>query len=115
MHMINDKGEAVYFNYVRKNNKDYWVVKGIALVCDFGGLTAPEILFERKGMSGYSQPCGAPWQTFIANSKKALEIQAGVYQSMTKPPDLTEGVQPETMTVQETASASEQTGIPAPL
>lgn len=47
--------------------------------------------------------------------KKALEIQAGVYQSMTKPPDLTEGVQPETMTVQETASASEQTGIPAPL
>lgn len=21
MHMINDKGEAVYFNYVRKNNK----------------------------------------------------------------------------------------------
>lgn len=89
--------------------------KRIALVCDFGGLTAPEILFERKGMSGYSQPCGAPWQTFTANSKKALEIQAGVYQSMTKPPDLTEGVQPETMTVQETASASEQTGIPAPL
>ena len=29
MHMINDKGDAVYFNYVRKNNKDYWVVKGI--------------------------------------------------------------------------------------
>lgn len=29
MHMVNDKGEAVYFNYVRKNNKDYWVVKGI--------------------------------------------------------------------------------------
>ena len=26
MHMVNDKGEAVYFNYVRKNNKDYWVV-----------------------------------------------------------------------------------------
>ena len=23
MHMVNDKGEAVYFNYVRKNNKDY--------------------------------------------------------------------------------------------
>ena len=23
MHMVNDKGEAVYFNCVRKNNKDY--------------------------------------------------------------------------------------------
>ncbi len=45
--------------------------KRIALVCDFGGITAPEILFERKGMSGYSQPCGAPWQTFVANSKKS--------------------------------------------
>ena len=27
MHMINDKGEAVYY-FVRKNNKDYWVVQG---------------------------------------------------------------------------------------
>lgn len=23
MHMVNDKGEAVYYNLVRKNNKDY--------------------------------------------------------------------------------------------
>lgn len=30
MHMINDKGEAVYYNYVHKNNKDYWVVQGIS-------------------------------------------------------------------------------------
>ena len=29
MHMVNDKGEAVYFNCVRKNNKDYWLVQGI--------------------------------------------------------------------------------------
>lgn len=28
MHMVNDKGEAVYYNLVRKNNKDYWVVYG---------------------------------------------------------------------------------------
>ena len=28
MHMINDKGEAVYYNLVRKNNKDYWLVQG---------------------------------------------------------------------------------------
>ena len=38
--------------------------KRISLVCDFGGLTAPEILFERKGVPGYSPPSGAPWQTF---------------------------------------------------
>lgn len=23
MHMVNDKGEAIYYNLVRKNNKDY--------------------------------------------------------------------------------------------
>lgn len=27
MHMVNDKGEAVYYNLVRKNNKDYWLVQ----------------------------------------------------------------------------------------
>lgn len=36
MHMVNDKGEAVYFNYVRKNNKDYWVVKGIGSTVVYG-------------------------------------------------------------------------------
>ena len=29
MHMVNDKGEAVYYNLVHKNNKDYWLVQGI--------------------------------------------------------------------------------------
>lgn len=29
MHMVNDKGDAVYFNYVYKNGKEQWVVKGI--------------------------------------------------------------------------------------
>lgn len=29
MHMVNDKGEAVYYNPVRKNGKDQWVIKGI--------------------------------------------------------------------------------------
>lgn len=32
--------------------------KRIALVADFGGLTAPEILFERQGVPGYIKPCG---------------------------------------------------------
>ena len=37
------------------HDAQFWGVaqrrKRIALVCDFGGLTAPEILFERKGLS----------------------------------------------------------------
>ena len=32
--------------------------KRIALIADFGGLSAPEILFERKGLSGDFEPCG---------------------------------------------------------
>ena len=32
--------------------------KRIALVADFGGRSAPEILFERKGLSGNPEPCG---------------------------------------------------------
>ena len=36
MHMVNDKGEAVYYNYVRKNNKDYWVVQGIGSTVVYG-------------------------------------------------------------------------------
>lgn len=34
----------------------------IALVADFGGCTAPEILFERESLSGDSSPCGTPWE-----------------------------------------------------
>jgi DNA (cytosine-5)-methyltransferase 1 len=41
----------------------YWGVpqrrKRIALVADFGGLSAPEILFERKGLSGDFEQSGA--------------------------------------------------------
>ena len=29
MRMMNDKGEAVYFNPIRKHGKDQWVIKGI--------------------------------------------------------------------------------------
>ena len=35
----------------------------IALVADFGGLTAPEILFEREGVSGYYPQGRTPWET----------------------------------------------------
>lgn len=36
----------------------------IALIADFGGFTAPEILFERKGVFGDIAQSGTPWQDF---------------------------------------------------
>lgn len=36
----------------------------IALIADFGGFTAPEILFERKGVFGDSPPGGTSWKDF---------------------------------------------------
>lgn len=49
----------------RIHDAQFWGVpqrrKRIALVADFGGLSAPEVLFERKGLSWYpdeSQPAG---------------------------------------------------------
>ena len=41
--------------------------KRIALVADFGGLTAPEILFERQGVSGYIKPRGKEGQAAPGN------------------------------------------------
>ena len=45
----------------RVHDAQFWGVpqrrKRIALVADFGGLSAPEVLFVRKSMSGYSEPC----------------------------------------------------------
>lgn len=38
----------------------------IALVADFGGCTAPEILFERKSVRGYTPPSGTSWKDFAA-------------------------------------------------
>lgn len=47
----------------RVHDAQFWGVpqrrKRIALVADFGGLSAPEILFERKGLSGDSERSGA--------------------------------------------------------
>ena len=44
----------------RLHDAQFWGVpqrrKRIALVADLGGLSAPEILFERKGVSGHSEP-----------------------------------------------------------
>lgn len=46
----------------RVHDAQFWGVpqrrKRIALVCDFGGYTAPEILFERKGLRGNTAESG---------------------------------------------------------
>ena len=50
----------------RLHDAQFWGVpqrrKRISLVADFGGLSAPEILFERKGLSRDLEPCGAEGQ-----------------------------------------------------
>lgn len=47
--------------------------KRLALVADFGGLTAPEILFERKGVPGNTQPCGKERQSVTRNTKNGTD------------------------------------------
>ena len=45
----------------RVHDAQFWGVpqrrKRIALVADFGGLAAPEVLFERKSLSRHTEPC----------------------------------------------------------
>ena len=47
----------------RIHDAQYWGVaqrrRRIALVCDFGGMSAPEVLFESKSVSGDFNPCNA--------------------------------------------------------
>lgn len=43
----------------------------IALVADFGGLSAPEILFEREGLSRYLNQSGAAWKGFTRTAENS--------------------------------------------
>lgn len=47
----------------RVHDAQYWGVaqrrRRIALVCDFGGMSAPEVLFESQSVSGDFNPCNA--------------------------------------------------------
>ena len=78
----------------RIRDAQFWGVpqrrRRIALVADFGGLTAPEILFERESVSGYYPQGRTPWEraTRTAESRfgtagtgritaKTLEIRGG--------------------------------------
>ena len=87
--------------------------KRIALVADFGGLTAPEILFERKGVPGYSPPSGAPWQTFTRSTAESAGEKSSVIPINDKATRCNGGGQPGTMTEPEMALELEQTGTPA--
>lgn len=51
--------------------------KRIALVADFGGLTAPEILFERQGVPGYIKPCGKERQGAAGNTENGTNPTGG--------------------------------------
>ena len=61
----------------RVHDAQFWGVpqrrKRIALVADFGGLSAPEILFERKGLSGDSEPCGEAGQETAGAAGEGVE------------------------------------------
>jgi len=59
----------------RLHDAQFWGVpqrrKRIALVADFGGLTAPEILFERKGLSRDTESCGETGQRTAAGAEES--------------------------------------------
>lgn len=46
----------------------------IALVADFGGKSAPEILFERKGVSRDTESCGTPRKGITADTQGSLGV-----------------------------------------
>ena len=65
----------------RVHDAQFWGVpqrrKRIALVADFGGSTAPEILFEREGVSGDSEPCGTPGKETAGAVGAGVEAASG--------------------------------------
>ena len=44
----------------------------IALVADFGGCAAPEILFERESLSGDSSTCRTPWEGTAGDAENGV-------------------------------------------
>ena len=59
----------------RTLNAEYWGVpqrrKRIFLVADFGGLTAPKVVFERKGLRREVKECREAWQGITGNSERS--------------------------------------------
>ena len=65
----------------RVHDAQFWGVpqrrKRIALVADFGGASAPKILFERKGLSGDSEPGGAERQGTAGGAEESSYRASG--------------------------------------
>ena len=57
----------------RTHDAQFWGVpqrrRRIALVADFGGESAPEILFEREGLRGYFEKGRTPWEGITADAQ----------------------------------------------
>lgn len=51
----------------------------IALVADFGGQSAPEILFVRKGVSGHTEPSGTEGQGFTPRTETGVDGASYAY------------------------------------
>jgi len=73
----------------RVHNAQFWGVaqrrRRISVVCDFGGLSAPEILFERKGLSGDSEPCGEAGQETAGAAGGGVEGAIGTLNTIDRP------------------------------
>ena len=73
---IGDNGQPFSVAY-RLHDAQFWGVpqrrKRIALVADFGGSTAPEILFERKGVSGDIEKSGEPRKDAATNVRSSIK------------------------------------------
>jgi len=68
----------------RIHDAQFWGVpqrrKRIALVADFGGGSAPEILFVRKGLSGDSEESGEKGETAAGDSEERTRESSGCYE-----------------------------------
>ena len=66
----------------RVHDAQFWGVpqrrKRIALVADFGGLSAPEVLFERKGLSRDFESCGAQGEETAEAVREGAESASGI-------------------------------------
>lgn len=65
----------------RVHDAQFWGVpqrrKRIALVCDFGGMSAPEVLFERKGLSGDTEQSGTKREEIARTAGNGIEGASG--------------------------------------
>ena len=67
----------------RVHDAQFWGVpqrrKRIALVADFGGLSAPEVLFERKGLSGDFEQSRTTREETAGGAGKSTESASGAF------------------------------------